>query len=69
MFKIQESCAKAYFLLNINYSADVCQIPSVTTILDNALHLVSKGHVSQLILFFCTQSLWGCNGSEISPHG
>jgi hypothetical protein len=59
MFKIQESCAKAFFLLNINYSADVCRIPSVTTILDNALHWVSKGHVSQFI-FFLYPKLTGC---------
>lgn len=59
MFKIQGSCAKGSFLLNINYSADVCRIPSVTTILDNALHLVSKGHVSQFILFFLYPKLRG----------
>jgi hypothetical protein len=65
MFKIQESCAKAYFLLNINYSANVCGIPSVTTILDNALHLVSKGHVSQCILFLYPKLTGGVMGLKI----
>jgi hypothetical protein len=63
--KFKNLVPKLSFSLNINYSADVCQIPSMTTILDNALDLVSKGHVSHFIFFLYPKLTGGVLGLKL----